>query len=60
VPEEVRADLTFIAVDTMDQVLEHALERTPRIDPDLDSAIVVPIAPTVVATDDDVPGPYAH
>ena len=28
VPEEVRADLEFVIVDTMDQVLEHALERT--------------------------------
>src|SRR5262249_28630311 len=27
-PEEVRADLEFVIVETMDQVLEHALERT--------------------------------
>src|SRR5204863_7571364 len=27
VPEEVRADLAFVSVETMDQVLEHALER---------------------------------
>jgi ATP-dependent Lon protease len=27
IPEEVRADLEFILVETMDQVLEHALER---------------------------------
>jgi ATP-dependent Lon protease len=29
VPEEVRRDLKFVWVDTMDQVLEHALERAP-------------------------------
>jgi ATP-dependent Lon protease len=29
VPEEVRRDLTFVPVDTMDQVLEHALVRVP-------------------------------
>ncbi|MFI5371847.1 MAG: endopeptidase La [Candidatus Eisenbacteria bacterium] len=29
VPEEVRRDLTFVPVDTMDQVLEHALVRMP-------------------------------
>ncbi len=29
IPEEVRADLTFIQVETMDEVLEHALERAP-------------------------------
>lgn len=28
IPEEVRADLSFVFVETMDQVLEHALERT--------------------------------
>jgi len=27
IPEEVRADLSFVFVETMDQVLEHALER---------------------------------
>jgi len=27
VPEEVRADLEFVVVDTMDEVLEHALDR---------------------------------
>ncbi len=27
IPEEVRADLQFVQVETMDQVLEHALER---------------------------------
>src|SRR5258708_30543809 len=28
VPEEVRADLAFVSVETMDQVLEHALDRS--------------------------------
>jgi ATP-dependent Lon protease len=28
IPEEVRADLAFVFVETMDQVLEHALDRT--------------------------------
>ncbi|MEO5989840.1 MAG: endopeptidase La [Candidatus Eisenbacteria bacterium] len=28
-PEEVRNDITFIQVETMDEVLEHALDRTP-------------------------------
>ncbi len=27
IPEQVRADLTFVEVETMDEVLEHALER---------------------------------
>ena len=48
VPEEVRADLTFIAVDTMDQVLEHALERTPQDDH-------APASPADIAA-----GRYAH
>jgi len=46
VPEEVRADLTLIPVETMDEVLEHALERQPE------EPAARPIA--------DVPGPYAH
>jgi len=34
IPEEVRADLAFVFVETMDQVLEHALERaTPPAEP---------------------------
>ena len=34
IPEEVRADLSFVFVETMDQVLEHALERaTPPAEP---------------------------
>ena len=28
VPEDVRADIEFVLVDTMDQVLEHALDRS--------------------------------
>jgi ATP-dependent Lon protease len=53
VPAEVRADLTFVPVETMDQVLEHALDRTPA-------------PPVAVITDepatapDDAPGHYAH
>ncbi len=31
IPDDVRADLEFVLVDTMDQVLEHALDRTPAI-----------------------------
>jgi ATP-dependent Lon protease len=35
IPEEVRADLEFVRVDSMDQVLEHALDRPqpPAADP---------------------------
>ena len=33
-PEEVRNDLTFIQVETMDEVLEHALDRTTPKLPD--------------------------
>jgi ATP-dependent Lon protease len=51
VPEEVRADLTLIPVDTMDEVLEHALERQPE------EPAARPVADVPVA---DVPGPYAH
>jgi ATP-dependent Lon protease len=46
VPEEVRTDLEFITVETMDQVLEHALDRTPEA--------------TVPARTDEAPGHYAH
>ncbi len=46
VPEEVRADLSFITVETMDQVLEHALDRTPEQPP-----ATPPAEP---------PGTYAH
>ncbi|HTM58508.1 MAG TPA: endopeptidase La [Candidatus Udaeobacter sp.] len=42
VPEDIRADLTFIEVDNMDQVLEHALDRPalepPRVPPESDPA----------------------
>jgi len=51
VPEEVRADLTLIPVETMDEVLEHALERQPE-EPAARPVTDVPVA--------DVPGPYAH
>jgi ATP-dependent Lon protease len=51
VPEEVRADLTLIPVETMDEVLEHALERQPE------EPAARPVADVPVA---DVPGPYAH
>jgi ATP-dependent Lon protease len=52
VPEEVRADLAFVSVETMDQVLEHALDRGPQ-----EPAIVVAVdAPPAV----DAPGTYAH
>ena len=30
IPEEVREDLEFVQVENMDQVLEHALERSPQ------------------------------
>ena len=46
VPDEVRADLTFIPVETMDQVLEHALDRTPEI--------------ATPGPADEAPGHYAH
>jgi ATP-dependent Lon protease len=51
VPEEVRADLAFISVDTMDEVLEHALDRTPE---------VPAAAPAEALPQDGAPGPYAH
>jgi len=46
VPEEVRADLTLISVETMDEVLEHALERQPEA--------------TAARPATEAPGPYAH
>ena len=49
VPEEVRADLALIPVETMDEVLEHALERQP------DEPAEPVVRPAV-----DQPGPYAH
>ncbi len=33
IPEEVRADLEFVLVENMDQVLKHALERPPGVEP---------------------------
>jgi ATP-dependent Lon protease len=54
VPEAVKADLEFVLVENMDQVLEHALER-PTQD-----------VPTVPPPGEDAPGPeeapgaYAH
>ena len=50
VPEEVRADLAFVSVETMDQVLEHALDRSPQ-----EPAAEVPARPAT-----EVPGGYAH
>jgi ATP-dependent Lon protease len=50
VPEEVRADLTFVFVETMDQVLEHALERSPS----------APATATGKPDPGTVGGPYAH
>jgi len=49
VPEEVRADLELVMVETMDQVLEHALERSPET-----------VAPPVEDSGDTAPGHYAH
>ena len=52
VPEEVRADLAFVSVETMDEVLEHALDRSPQ-----EPVTVVPASePTPV----EAPGRYAH
>ena len=44
-PEEVRNDLTFIQVETMDEVLDHALDRTALKSPE---------------TRPDDPAAYAH
>ena len=50
VPEEVRADLDFLIVETMDQVLEHALDReAPQ------SSAGAPQLPS-----EEAPGHYAH
>jgi ATP-dependent Lon protease len=60
VPEEVRADLTFVIVDTMDDVLEHALDRG---EPPAAAAAVPPelrpAAPVVIPADAP-PGLYTH
>jgi ATP-dependent Lon protease len=53
VPEEVRADLTFVQVENMDQVLEHALEpAAPR------AASARP--EVAAATPEAPPASYAH
>jgi ATP-dependent Lon protease len=52
VPEEVRADLAFVSVETMDQVLEHALDRSPQ-EP-------VTVVPASAPPPDEAPGRYAH
>ena len=52
VPEEVRADLEFVIVETMDQVLEHALDRGPSAG---ETAALPPALPG-----DPPPGQYAH
>jgi ATP-dependent Lon protease len=52
VPEEVRADLAFVSVDTMDQVLEHALDRSPQ-EPET-------VVPASAPPPDEAPGRYAH
>jgi ATP-dependent Lon protease len=52
VPEEVRADLEFVIVETMDQVLEHALDRGPAAG---ETAAIPPALPA-----DPPPGQYAH
>jgi ATP-dependent Lon protease len=48
VPEDVRQDLEFILVESMDQVLEHALDRTVRTEP------------AAAPPDDDQAAQYAH
>ena len=50
IPEDVREDLTFVLVDNMDQVLEHALERP------LGSAVVA----TPTRPDEGEAAHYAH
>jgi ATP-dependent Lon protease len=55
VPEEVRADLEFVIVETMDEVLEHALER---VAPPAVAGPEAPIPPALPA--DPPPGQYAH
>ena len=53
VPEEVRADLEFVIVETMDQVLEHALDRAEPT-----AAEPAAIPPPIPAAPP--PGQYAH
>ena len=54
VPEEVRADLTFVIVENMDQVLEHALDRTAG------TARSPGTAQHPAGLGDAEPSPYAH
>jgi ATP-dependent Lon protease len=61
VPEEVRADLEFVIVETMDEVLEHALERASPDEAALPAAAAAPEAPIPPAIPaDPPPGQYAH
>jgi ATP-dependent Lon protease len=53
VPEEVRQDLEFLRVETMDQVLELALERLP-------APMAQALPPETQAKDGGPPGTYAH
>jgi len=53
VPEEVRADLEFVIVETMDEVLEHALDRGGP-------AASEPAALPPALPPDPPPGQYAH
>jgi ATP-dependent Lon protease len=53
VPEEVRTDLEFVIVETMDEVLEHALDRSAP--PPVAEPAIPPVIPT-----DTPPGQYAH
>ena len=49
VPEEIRGNLTLVPMDSMDQVLEYALDRTPVVPTDVTHA-----------PDTHGPGTYAH
>jgi ATP-dependent Lon protease len=55
VPAEVRADLTFVIVESMDQVLEHALDRTAGAEQSAGTEAHHP-----AGLGDTEPGPYAH
>jgi len=54
-PEDLKADLEFILVDTMDQVLEAALERPLPALPEGSKP-----APRPAAGDEPPAQPYAH
>ena len=47
IPEEVRADLRFIPVETIDEVLEHALVKSKAPEPKSPSAGEIPAVPPV-------------